>query len=76
MSLSKKNIGSMWHEAARAVTSDLSISERELEEKVASLDEAAEKYAYTVYPSEGVANIEIANAFKAGAEWMAEQGCS
>lgn len=38
-----------------------------------NLDEAAEKYAYDVYPSEGVANIEINNAFKAGAEWVLTQ---
>ena len=73
MSSLKKNIGSMWHEDTKAVTSDLSIPERELGEKVTGLDEAAEEYAYVVYPSEGVANIEIANAFKTGAEWMAEQ---
>ena len=39
-----------------------------------NIDEAAEKYAYTIYPSEGVANIEVNNAFKAGAEWHAKQG--
>ena len=45
-----------------------------IEELDKDLNKAADTYAYTIYPSEGVANIEVNNAFKAGAEWMARQG--
>jgi len=38
------------------------------------LNDAAEKYAYEMYPSEGVGNVEIELAFKAGAKWQEEQG--
>ena len=37
------------------------------------MNEAADEYAYNVYPSEGVANIEICDAFKEGAKWQKEQ---
>lgn len=36
------------------------------------LEEAAEKYAYELYPSIGVANTEAELAFKAGAQWQKE----
>ena len=37
------------------------------------LEEAAEKYAYELYPSIGVANTEAEQAFKAGAKWQKEK---
>ena len=37
------------------------------------LEEAAEKYAYEICPSIGVANTETELAFKAGAKWQKEQ---
>lgn len=78
-----------WPEAARAVASDLGILERKLEEKIASLpsdlDEAADCYKDTIEPEdvddyvngvfyETFTEYQIADAFKAGAEWMAGQG--
>ena len=46
-------------------------AEKEMFDK--TLDEAADEYAYNVYPSEGVANIEICDAFKRGAAWQKAQ---
>jgi hypothetical protein len=37
------------------------------------LEEAAEKYAYELCPSIGVANTEAEQSFKAGAKWQKEQ---
>ena len=37
------------------------------------LEEAAEKYAYELFPSVGVANTETELAFKAGAKWKEKQ---
>lgn len=77
-----------WHEAARAVASDLRTLERELEEKVISLpsnlDEAAIDAAQLDMQDRQI--MEATNderqrysrifrrGFKSGAEWMAEQG--
>lgn len=78
-----------WHEAARAIASDLGTLERELEKKVvplpSNLEEAAEEYAFTNWEdndyhegaSEGVPFDSIGyteKVFKAGAKWMARQG--
>ncbi len=67
-----------WHEAARAVASDLGTLERELEKKVvmlsSNLDEAAEEYAENILAGGEDMFDAIADAFKAGAEWMAGQG--
>lgn len=77
-----------WHEAARAIASDLGTLERELEKKVvplpSNLDEAAEEYAFTNWEdndyhegaSEGVPFDPIGyteKIFKAGAKWMSNQ---
>ena len=37
------------------------------------LEEAAEKYAYELFPSIGAANTETELAFKAGAKWQKQQ---
>jgi len=79
-----------WHEAARAIASDLGTLERELEKKVvplpSNLDEAADNYYENDCPYDGEARVvnreydiwfpsqAIEDAFKAGAEWMARQG--
>lgn len=73
-----------WHEAARAVASDLGTLERELEKNVAklpsNLDEAAEESARSWRKNpDGSESRELffqpyIRGFKAGAEWMAGQG--
>ena len=71
-----------WHEAARAVTSDLGTLERKLEEKISSLpsnlDEAAREYLREYNESEfgnggDDWDDDIFITFKAGAEWQIEQ---
>jgi hypothetical protein len=66
-----------WHEAARAVASDLGTLERELGEKVASLpsnlDEAAKEQA-NIVDNYGDPYGAMVDAFKSGAEWMAGPG--
>ena len=48
---------------------------KEVEEPVSEdLEEAAEKYAYEICPSIGVANTETELAFKAGAKWQKKKG--
>ena len=72
-----------WHEAARAVASDLGTLERKLEEKISplpsNLDEAAREYLREYNESEfgnggDDWDDDIFITFKAGAEWMAGQG--
>lgn len=68
-----------WNEAARAVASDLGTLERKLEKRVTSLpsnlDEAAEKYTNDSLNNLGaILRVNVSNAFKVGAEWMAGQG--
>lgn len=69
-----------WHEAARAIASDLGTLERELEKKVvplsSNLGEAAEEYANgtTKMMLNVFENVGRYEGFKAGAMWMARQG--
>lgn len=69
-----------WHEAARAIASDLGTLERELEKKVvplpSNLDKAAEEYApdFSNSIASKAAVDKIRETFKAGAMWMARQG--